>query len=105
MFAQIGKRLFKSAAHGVEGFVHRFEVRGIQTFEADQHTLATAALQQVEKFLVMGSIDGGLTDPANAERDQGTEKVFCLGKIGRDVVVHEEKQLALALERSEFGEN
>ena len=66
MPAQICERLLKSAAHGIERFVHVPQVCRVQTLEPDQHPLTTAAREQFEKFFVECGVDARLAYPTDA---------------------------------------
>jgi hypothetical protein len=94
--------LRETTARGVEGLVHRREIRRVQALEADEHALAAAAHEQVEELLVVRRIDARLADPADAERRQRTEEIFRLREVRRDVVVHEKEELLAAPDRRRF---
>ena len=78
MPTQIRQRFLKSAAHGVERFVHIFEIRRVQAFKANEHALTAAENEQFKKIFVMGGVDGRLTDPADTGGNQSAEKFFRL---------------------------
>jgi hypothetical protein len=98
MFAEILERLREAAPRGVERLVHRREIRRVQTFEADEHSLAAAEGQQFKELLVVGRIDTRLANPTDAEGDEGAKEGLRLREVRGDVVIHEEKQFFLAFD-------
>ena len=105
MPAEIREGFFKTTPHHVERLVHVFEVCRVQTFKTDQHPLATAPREQFKKLFVVRRVDGGLAHPPNPQRNERPEKLFRLGQVGRDVVVHEEKQFSFVQQRFDLGNN
>src|SRR3954471_21956818 len=81
MLAQICQRFLEAAAHRVKGFIHVPEVYWIQALKPNEHTLATAADQQVQKLFVVSRVDAGLADPTDLQGNQRTEKLFSLLEI------------------------
>jgi hypothetical protein len=73
---QIGQRPVEAAPHGVEHLVHVLEVFRIQTPEANEHALATAACQQLEELGVVRRINAGL-----ANQVARLEPVISPGKV------------------------
>ena len=102
---RFAERLFKAAAHCIERLVHVLEIRRIQTLEANEHALAAAAHEQFQKLFIVCRVDAGLAHPTNLQWNQCAEKFFRLLNVRGDVVVHEEKQFTLALQRFDFRDD
>src|SRR5690349_18441568 len=85
MTSQVCERLLKTTAHRVETFVHVLQVGRVETLKTNEHSLAAAADQQVQKLLIVGGIDTGLADPTNAKWNQRAEKLLRFAEVGRNV--------------------
>src|SRR5206468_4094388 len=77
----------------------------IQTFETDQHTLATTAFHQIEKLFIVCRVNAGLPDPTDAKRNQRAKKRLCLWKVGSDVIIHKKEELFAVFDRRYFRKN
>src|SRR5215472_8241624 len=92
MTPQIFESLLVPAFHHVEAFVHAAEVFRVKRFKADQQSLAAASFDETEKLFVVGSVDAGLTDPADFQRNECAKEFLRLIHVGSDVVVDEEQK-------------
>ena len=73
---------------------------GSGRFEADEEADATGLFGQVEQFLVVGDVDGGLTDPflAGVGLDHGAEEflgALDVLRLAADEVVIDDEHLVL----------
>ncbi len=66
MTPKILQRLIKATVHGIEHLVHVLQIRRVQAFKANEYALTATSHEEIEKFLIMGGIDGGLAHPSDA---------------------------------------